>query len=144
MSFLKTVLDRVLGASIVRFGIVGVIGFLVDAGTLHALVQWAHQGLYAGRVGSYLAAATTTWALNRTFTFAGKASANLFAEWARFLVANLGGGAVNYATYALLVGTVSLVSEHPVIGVGAGSLAGLVLNFAASKRFVFTASRGAE
>lgn len=100
---------------------------------MHAL----GAGLYGGRLLSYLAAATTTWALNRSYTFRNQRSRNKFAEWGRFLAANAVGGLVNYATYAILVTWVSTATAHPVFGVAAGSIAGLAVNFLLSRRVVF-------
>jgi putative flippase GtrA len=58
-------------------------------------------------------------------------------QWALFVVLNLVGFAFNYGTYAALVATVALVAQHPVIGVAAGSLAGMMGNFLLSRRYVF-------
>jgi putative flippase GtrA len=55
----------------------------------------------------------------------------------RYLAANAIGGLANYATYALLVATVEPVRRWPVLAVAAGSVAGLLLNFFLSRRFVF-------
>lgn len=119
-----------------RFALVGVIGFLVDAGTLQAYLALLPGHFFSGRAISYLAAASTTWALNARFTFGQQTRAPL-AQWGRFLLFNLSGGAVNYGVYAILVASVPLVESHPAIGVAAGSLSGLGVNFAVSRRFVF-------
>jgi putative flippase GtrA len=120
-----------------RFGVVGTAGFIVDtAGLYGALALGA--GLYAGRVASYIAAATTTWALNRIWTFrSADQQGALGRQWALFLLVNLVGFAVNYGTYALLVGQVPFVAAHPILGVAAGSLAGMGGNFILSRRYVF-------
>jgi putative flippase GtrA len=47
------------------------------------------------------------------------------------------GGLVNYATYAILVTWVPMAAAHPVLGVAAGSIAGLTVNFLLSRRVVF-------
>ena len=47
------------------------------------------------------------------------------------------GGVVNYATYAIAVATWDFARAHPVIGVAAGSVAGLAVNFHLSRRLVF-------
>ena len=128
--------SRALVAEFLRFGIVGTAGFVVDTAVLYGSL-WAGAGLYGGRVVSYVAAATATWALNRAWTFrtAGRAAAG--RQWALFLLVNLAGFAVNYTTYALLVAHVAPVAAHPVLGVAAGSLAGMAGNFVLSRRFVF-------
>jgi putative flippase GtrA len=94
-------------------------------------------GLYLGRAISYLTAATTTWALNRAWTFRGRGSGPAGQQWALFVVVNLGGFVLNYGTYAALVTYVPLVAAHPVLGVAAGSIAGMFSNFFLSRRLVF-------
>ena len=120
-----------------RFAMVGVAGFGVDSGCLYLVVHELGGGLYAGRLVSYLSAASFTWALNRRYTFGNRRGDRLTREWLRFLAANAAGGLINYGVYAVLVSASELVSTWPVIGVGAGSLAGLIANFLLSRRFVF-------
>jgi putative flippase GtrA len=52
-------------------------------------------------------------------------------------MANFGEAIVNYGTYAVLVAGSSFVHRYPVLGVAAGSLAGLSVNFVASRQLVF-------
>ena len=119
------------------FGIVGVIGFVVDAGVLY-LCKSA-LGLYLGRLVSFACAVFATWLLNRQFTFKHRESGvSLVREFGRYFVSMLGGGAVNYATYAALVYFVTSVAMQPVWGVAAGSLAGMMVNFLLAKFFVFS------
>ena len=127
---------------LLRFAMIGALGFFVDAGVLWLATGYLSADLYSGRVASYLAAATFTWALNRHFTFLHASRRRAFFQWLRFLGVNLGGGVVNYSTYALLI-TFTPLKEMPLwlgptIAVGVGSLAGLVVNFTASSRFVFS------
>lgn len=120
----------------ITFGMVGVAGLIVDVSVLH-ITQLAGMDKYSGRLVSYLFAATTTWALNRRFTFSASRSANVLTEWAKFLSANLVGGAINYGVYAGLVTWTTLVATYPSLGVCAGSIAGLAANFTLSRRLVF-------
>jgi putative flippase GtrA len=126
-----------------RFGVVGTIGFVVDTAVLYAGLA-AGLGLYGGRAVSYLVAASATWALNRAWTFRGQGEGPAMRQWALFVVLNLVGFAFNYGTYAALVSGVALVAQHPVIGVAAGSLAGMMGNFLLSRRFVFGGARRAR
>ena len=120
-----------------RFGVVGTVGFLVDSAVLLAMLALG-MGPYGGRVLSYLVAASTTFALNRAWTFRAAArDAPVGAQWARFLALNLVGFAANYGTYAALIASVPLVAQYPVLGVAAGSVAGMFINFGLSRRFVF-------
>jgi putative flippase GtrA len=120
-----------------RFAAVGVLGFLVDAGVLLAARSLLGLDLYSSRALSYVAAVTSTWALNRAFTFREYASSSKLVEWARFFAANTVGGAVNLGVYAALVNFWPLVRQVPVLGVAAGSLSGLFVNFTLSRLYVF-------
>ena len=124
-----------------RFGMVGAGGFLVDAGTLWTVRLVIDLDLYSARGISYLAAATATWALNRNYTFINTQRRGALRQWLCFLIVNLGGGAVNYSTYAVLIAFTPLAELPdwlgPTLAVGAGSLAGLVVNFLTSRRWVF-------
>lgn len=123
------------------FGIVGTVGFVVDTAVLYFALYGLGFGFYGGRVLSYLAGATSTWFLNRTFTFAERRTDRLLKEWATFLTVNALGGLVNYATYSALIATSPEVRDWPVLGVAAGSIAGMFVNYFMSSRFVF---RGAS
>jgi len=121
----------------IRFGIVGAVGFVVDSAVLYAGLAIG-LGYYGGRVVSYLCAASTTWALNRRYTFQS-ANDNKKREWGRFVLLNLGGFAVNYGTYALCLQAHPIFTAHPVLAVAAGSITGLGVNFAINKYLVFKA-----
>ena len=121
-----------------RFGIVGGIGFLVDAGVLHAMLTLG-LGPYSGRVVSFLAAATITFILNRSFTFRRDSPSDTHpaGEWLAYLALMVIGGLVNYGTYAAAVALSDPVHRYPVIGVALGSIAGMAINFWTSKTLVF-------
>jgi putative flippase GtrA len=128
-----------LSAQFLRFGLVGIAGFLVDAGLLRLLLD-AGFGYYGGRLISFLTAATITWILNRSFTFrrdAPSAFAHPATEWLSYLGLMLIGGAANYGTYALAIEASETIRAHAEIGVALGSLAGMVINFWSAKRMIF-------
>ncbi len=129
---------RPLVRQFLAFGIVGVAGFLVDAGVLLLMLRFTQSGPYFGRVVSFLCAASFTWILNKTFTFRGRGGRHRpLAEWLRFLGANAIGGAVNFSVYSALIAQVALFASAPVAAVAAGSLSGLTVNFALSRTLVF-------
>lgn len=119
------------------FCIGGVIGFVVDAGILRLLVSGLQMDAYAARLVSFLFAATATWLWNRHNTFRGTRRYGLFGEWARYLFAMSGGFAVNYATYALLYMFFEIVQRYPELGVAAGSVSGLVVNYISSRWWIY-------
>lgn len=120
-----------------RFGLVGAVGFVIDAGVLSLLINITQLGPYISRIISYLCAATVTWLLNRTFTFAVRANKSISTEWLKYISANLLGALLNYGIYSILVMHVAIVNVHPVLGVAAGSFAGMLVNFSLSRIYVF-------
>ncbi|MEM7172051.1 MAG: GtrA family protein [Pseudomonadota bacterium] len=120
-----------------RFSIVGTIGFVIDVAILLALLEGSDLGYYWGRLLSFIAAATVTWALNRSFTFERNPDAHRVSQWARFIAVNSIGGVINYGIYSLFVTFSLLAQEWPILAVAAGSIAGLAFNFQASRRLVF-------
>jgi putative flippase GtrA len=120
----------------VLFGLAGGAGFVVDTAVLYLLK--GALGLYGARVVSFLCAVATTWIINRSFAFKGQtADLPIWREFLHYLGAMILGGAVNYAVYAVLVATIPLVAEQPVLGVGAGVIAGMFVNFLLADRLVF-------
>ena len=119
------------------FGVVGTIGFLVDAGVLTLVLETTDLGFYWGRLISFLCAVTVTWALNRRYTFGDAEKSKRLGQWGRFVLVNSGGGFVNYATYAILIAAFTFFQSWPVLAVAAGSIAGLFVNFTLSRWLVF-------
>lgn len=120
-----------------RFGVAGTAGFIVDAGIVQLLVSLAGWNPYLARLLSFLAAVLVTWLINRTYTFAGVRRHGILGEWLRYLFAMSGGFVVNYAIYSLLVFHYGLVQQWPVLGVAAGSLAGLLSNFIMARWWIY-------
>ena len=137
----------VLRGQLLRFGAVGIAGLLVDLAVLFVLAPLL--GWYAGRVLSFLAAASATWWLNRRFTFAAsatdagdadaRAALPVWHEYVRYIVSMLGGAVVNYTAYVMTLHFVT-APWAPALGVALGSLAGMSLNFVAARYFVFRPS----
>lgn len=125
-----------MSSRFLRFCLVGTAGFFVDAGVLQALVTLGAMSPFVARIGSFLAAATFTWWLNRGFTF-GVGEAPTRGEWARYVTAMTLGALVNYAAFAATLLSLPFAARQPWIGVAVGSVAGLVVNYLTSRGFVF-------
>jgi len=119
----------------IRFGIVGVFGFLVDTTTVYTLR--GSLGLYGAGFAGYLTAASGNWLLNRVWTFRGLSSGSAHRQWIKFLLVNLIGFVLNRGTYVLVVIYMPLAAAQPVIAVAAGAVAGMFVNFGLSRRLVF-------
>ncbi|PTB20776.1 GtrA family protein [Trinickia symbiotica] len=119
-----------------RFLMAGVVGFLIDTGMLY-LMLWLGLGYFAGRAVSFLCAVWTTWQVNRRYTFTPDRRQSIWAEWWRYLTAMSVGGGVNYAAYSAVVSLLHPAPWLPLLAVAAGSIAGLLVNFATAKWWVF-------
>ncbi len=128
---------RATARQFVSFGVGGVIGLMVDMGVLWVCIRVIGMDPLSGRGVSFLFSVTTTWAYNRTVTFAGARDEPILSQWAKFAAANSVGFAVNYATYAALIATTVFFAAYPEAAVACGSLAGMLFNFTASKKMVF-------
>jgi putative flippase GtrA len=123
--------------SFVRFALVGGVGFVIDAFVLYVVIGSLGLGPYVARVISYIVAATSTWWLNREFTFRIADRRAPHRQWARYLAVNGLGGFVNYLVYAACLPLMGGLTLAPLIAVAIGSCAGLIFNFTLSKRLVF-------
>lgn len=132
----RTGLGPLVGQAL-RFGVVGTIGFVIDTATVYALHFLLGLDLYRAGAAAYVVAATSTWALNRAWTFRGASRERPARQWALFLAVQLIGFALNRGTYAALVTFLPLAAAHPVIAVAAGSIAGMGVNFLTARLIVF-------
>jgi putative flippase GtrA len=126
---------QALLAQLMMFGTVGVAGLIADTATVYALRGTA--GLYAAGLAAYLSGATTTWALNRHWTFRGLGEGSALRQWARFLGANMAGFTLNRGTYFALITFAPVCARNPVLATSAGAVCGMALNFTASRKLVF-------
>ncbi len=136
---LRRVLPRglvALAAQVIQFGLVGVAGFVVDTAVVYAIR--APTGLYVAGTVAYGFAVTTTWWLNRIWTFRGIGNVgSLSRQWAKFVVVSLPGLCLNLGSYFVLVATVRFCAVNPVVAIAAGALAGMTANFLLSRAVVF-------
>lgn len=123
---------------LLRFSVVGAVGFCVDALVLYALLHFVLSDPYLARIPSFLCAATATWLLNRNWTFSTASRGRGLNQWGIYTLAMLSGAAVNYACYALVVLVLPPVVLSPLLGLVVGSLAGLTLNYTLARNLVFS------
>lgn len=131
--------------SILRFAVIGGLGFVVDSTVLAVDTSWLGLDPFKGRLLSMFCAMTCTWLGNRYFTFhdrraRGSLSA-IFHEWSKFFAANIVGALVNYGVYAALLHFASAPFNNKYVALVVGVLAGLIFNFTLSKKLVFTGHR---
>ena len=122
------------------FGLVGILGFIVDAGSFFIANSFIDNP-YICRLISYFFAVASTWSVNRFFTFKksfkGESLADLLVEWVRFFFSQGVGFFVNYGTFSLLVFSFIFFESYPILAIAVGSIAGLTVNFLMAKIFIF-------
>ena len=124
-----------LARQFLRFGTVGAAGFVVDTMVVYGLR--GSIGIYAAGAAAYVVAASFTWAFNRIWTFSDAPRVAAHRQWAMFLATQSVGFVVNRGVFATLVTVSALCAEYPVLAIAAGVAAGMFLNFAAARRYVF-------
>jgi len=122
---------------LLRFCLVGTLGFLVDSGVLLFITTAGLGGAGVGRLVSFLIAACVTWALNRRFTFRSRASTKSLGP---YVLLTGFGALLNVGVYWLWIAVFGEAPAMLVLGVAAGSIAALAFNFMVSKYVVFRAT----
>ena len=122
---------------LLRFGLVGAVGFAVDGGLLQLLVSLAGWGPITARLVSFPAAVLATWWLNRTVTFQERESGPWLASLGRYLLVSLVGTGVNFGIYTGLVLASPAMAARPLVPFAIASAAALVFNYLGSKHFAF-------
>lgn len=120
-----------------KFGLVGVVGFVVDTAFLYLGIEALGMSRIAAGFFAFPFAVTVTWIGNRLFTFKDAAHEPPAKQWAKFAMVCAVGIVFNRGTYSLLVSTIPFVYAYPVLGLLGGTAAGMFFNFFASKRLVF-------
>ncbi|HWP11582.1 MAG TPA: GtrA family protein [Ramlibacter sp.] len=123
-------------ATFLRFGVVGVLGFVVDAGVLQALVSLAGWGPIAARAVAVPVAVFATWVLNRGITFR-EYDGPLLRSLARYAAVSAGGASVNFLVYTFLVLASSAMADRPLVPLAIASIVALIVNYLGSKHFAF-------
>lgn len=119
------------------FCISGGLAFGVDGALTQAWVRLAELDPWSARALAFPVAVTCTWLFNRNFTFRPQRQLSLPREWMLYVSTQLGGLSINLATYAVLAALFPLVARWPVLGVAAGSVAGLLVNYFGAKHVAF-------
>lgn len=136
MGALSGLRATMMRSQLLRFALVGCVGFVTDAGVTLLLHSEVGLGEAVSRVLGFIVAATATWWLNHQFTFQVEGSAS---SWLRYVVITSLGAAINITCY---LGVVHLMGTQPLdllAGVAVGSIVALGFNFWVSRRWVFVA-----
>lgn len=120
-----------------RFAIIGTVVFIFEAALLFLLTDQLHFDSQISRCISFMPAIILAWFLNRQFTFVSKKHLAWYKELLRYIFVNLGGLTSNFLSYFYFLYAFDIAKAYPLIALAGGSLVGMLLNFFASKWFVF-------
>lgn len=133
--------DRAMASTsrLIRFGMVGGVGFAVDGGVLALLFHGAGMDPFSARLISFAWAVTVTWWLNRRFTFRElrAESGGQRREYLRYIGVQVLGALANLTVYTGLLVGVPALAGWPVAALALGAVAGLAVNYTLSLLFVF-------
>ncbi|TBN55933.1 GtrA family protein [Glaciihabitans arcticus] len=143
---------RALLAQLTRFGLVGLVGLVIDVSVFNALVltvlsaDTLHEGPLVAKIISTSLAIVANWLGNRHWTFASVGRRHWLREGIEFAVVSVGGmlislGCLWVSHYAL--GFTSVLADNiatNVIGLGLGT----AFRFTLYRLWVFSALRGSE
>jgi putative flippase GtrA len=121
---------------LLRFSLVGAVGFVVDGGLLQLLVL-AGWGPIAARAVSFPSAVLATWWLHRLVTFPGRDGGPLWASLVRYVAVSLVGTSVNFGLYTSLVLGSATMAARPIVPFAIASIVALAFNYLGSKHFAF-------
>ena len=119
---------------ILRFVMVGGIGFVADAAMLALLLAATPLGPFVARLLSIGFGLTVTWLCNRTLTFR-PSSRGMLREGARYGGVGITTSIVNYLVYGVLL--LAMPSMAPLLAMVVASLAAMALSYLGYSRLVF-------
>ena len=136
MGFLTGLRATLLSPQLLRFGLVGCVGFVTDAGLTILFHGSLGFGEAPARVLAFLMAATVTWWLNRQFTFQVRTGAS---SWLRYVAITSVGATINIVCYLGVLRLLGTQTQHLLAGVAVGSVVAMGFNYWASRRWIFVA-----
>lgn len=119
---------------ILRFVVVGGLGFVADAGMLALLLAATPVGPFLARLVSIGFALGVTWLLNRRLTFQ-PSGRGMLREGARYGGVGITTGVINYVVYSGLL--LAVQAMPPLAAMVAASLAAMALSYLGYSRLVF-------
>lgn len=126
-------------ARLLRFGIVGGIGFVVDTSMLAIFHHALGVNPFAARVFSIALAALATWQLNRNVTF-GPSDHGPIGEGFRYYCVVIASAGINYGIYSAIL--LSMNGFSPILATAIATGCTMIVSYVGYSQFVFR--RGAK
>lgn len=121
-----------------RFGLIGCLGFAVDAGIVFSLVYGLNASPLFSRFPAWLIAVSVTYAANLAFTFRDTKAflprkRSRIKRYLLYVSSQALGGGVNISTYLIVM---TWLHSSIFIGLLSGTLVGLAFNFTGASLIV--------
>lgn len=122
----------------IKFGLVGFLSFLVDAGVYLVLTRYLAVFYLIAKMISFVVAATNSYIFNRTWTFRSK-STQIGREFVKFFFISTIGLGINSLIMFLAVDKIKL---NDLLGLIIATAITMFWNFTANKLWVFREKTG--
>lgn len=123
---------------IIKFTIVGTIGFFTDALILLLFVEKFLFSIELSRIFSFLFAVFVTWLINRSYTFTKTKKYSKKKEYFYYLLIQSLGACINYLVFIFLVKNNLFFEKNFVFALAIASLLAMFFNFFMLKRKLFS------
>jgi len=100
---MSEVIRNLLKFQMVRYGIVGTIGAVIDFGLLNLLVLYLDWNVYLAATVGFTAAASSNYVLNLNWTFRDSPSKHRLVQYGQFILVALLGLMINNGTMYILI-----------------------------------------
>jgi putative flippase GtrA len=124
---------------VLAFGLVGGVGFAIEAVILQGLALIGVKPLL-GRAVSFPVAVSATWLLNKRCTFRDRKITEGRSQYLLYVGGALGGAALNVLAFVLTIRHWPSLSSQPVLPLIVGSANGMLFNYAWVNTVVFKSS----
>ena len=121
----------------IKFGIVGVLGFIVDSSLLIYCVDNLEFNIVVSRLISFSCAVFVTWGINRIFTFKYDNKSNKSKEYSKYFFIQVLGAMINFSIFITLIYMVDALKSMLLIPLFVGAIVSLFFNFKFTKMKVY-------
>lgn len=128
--------EFLFGRELRRFVVVGGIGFCIDGGLLTILMKFDWDVIPA-RSLTFLLAVSSTWLLNRLWTFNSEKLISIRREYVYYFGTQVLGAIINLSIFFVLIRIYPVFRDTPLIPLAFGAAVSLVFNYIMSKIIIF-------
>jgi putative flippase GtrA len=125
---------------VVKFALIGGIGFLIEASIITSVVAAGLSTAVYARALSFPSAVFVTWLLNRRITFSSRSPVVL--EFGRYFMTQALGALANLGIYWWLLSTYAEFERNPILALAIAAIVGLLVNYTLSALWVFKSRPG--